>query len=50
MLLLIVAIVLGLLAFSALRAVALPLALLCLVAFVWTKLAGSSLPRGSKFG
>ena len=44
MLLLIVAIVLGLAAFSALRAIAAPLALLFLGAFVWTGIAGPSRP------
>jgi hypothetical protein len=39
--------VLGLAAFSALRAIAAPLALLCLVAFVWTKMAGPTHPVAS---
>ena len=42
MLLLVIAILLGLLAFSALRKIAAPLALLFLVAFVWNRIAGPS--------
>jgi hypothetical protein len=47
MLLLIAAVVLGLAAFSALRAIAGPLAILCLVAFVWTKFVGPTHPVAS---